>query len=412
MVRRQMPLSGYRVLDFSWVWSGPMVGSVLAELGAEVIKIEHGKKLDNSRLRGRPTIEGRSPEGPSIELVPYFHQTNHDKLSITINLKHPRGTELVHKLVAISDIVIENLSPGTMARNNLAYEDLRRLRPDIIMLSMSAAGQYGPLRDMRAYAPVLSAFGGLEGLVGYTSSESIGMLNFGYADPNATAHALVAVLAAVYDRERTGRGHYIDMSQLEALLAVLAEPLLEALFNHRDTQPRGNSHPFMSPHGIYPCAGDDTWVSIAVKSDTEWRALVEAMGRPAWALKPEYSDRYGRLMHRDQIDRHLAAWTRTQWRDELVDQLRRVGVAASPVLRVEEQWSYPQFLARSIRQMVKHPLLGEEYLYRVPWRLSKTQPTVERSAPLLGADNAYVFVQLLGLDPGEVERLQSEGVIA
>lgn len=406
------PLAGYRVLDFSWVWSGPMVTSILTEFGAEVIKVEHGKRLDNSRLRGRPVVDGKPLDGPSIELNPYYHQTNHGKLSITLNLKEPRAIELIHALARKSHIVVENLSVGALQRAGLGYEDLAAINPKIIYLSMSAAGQTGPLRDMRAYAPIMSSYTGLETIVGYPGETPTGMLNFGYGDPNAAVHSLVALLAAVWHERHTGEGQFIDMSQIEALLSVLPEPLIEQIWNGRTATARGNGHPLHAPHGIYPTRGQDRWLALAVTSDAQWQSLRAVMGNPAWAADPAFDTAAGRVGRNTELNAGLARWTADQSRDELVDRLMRAGIAAAPVLGIEEQWEHPQFASRTLRREVVHPHFGHEKIYTAPWRMSDTPPDIERSAPLLGEHNRYVFCDVLGMDPSELETLAAEGVIA
>ena len=406
------PLEGYRVLDFSWVWSGPMVAAILTEFGAEVIKVEHGKRLDNSRLRGRPIVDGKPLEGPSIELNPYFHQTNHGKLSITLNLKEPRAIALLHGLAAKSQIVIENLSVGALTRAGLGYEALAAVNPRIIYLAMSAAGQTGPLKDMRAYAPIMSSYSGLEALVGYPGEIPTGMLNFGYGDPNAGAHALVALLAAVWHERKTGEGQFIDMAQIEAMLSVLPEPLIDRLWNGRDAVPRGNAHARHAPHGNYPVAGDDRWVAIAVTSDAAWRALRAVMGDPAWAADPVLDAADGRCARREEIDRSLAAWTAGQERAALVERLAGAGIAAAPVLGIEEQWAHPQFESRGLRQDVVHPHFGPERIYATPWRMSATPPRIDRSAPILGSGNDYVLGDVLGLSVADRKALAEAGVIS
>ncbi|MGE0723329.1 MAG: CaiB/BaiF CoA transferase family protein [Alphaproteobacteria bacterium] len=408
----EAPLRGYRVLDFSWVWSGPMVAAILAEFGAEVIKVEHGKRLDNSRLRGRPIVDGKPMEGPSIELNPYFHQTNHGKRSITLNLKEPRAIALLHALAAKSQVVIENLSVGALARAGLGYEALAAVNPRIIYLSMSAAGQTGPLREMRAYAPIMSSYTGLEALVGYPGEGPTGMLNFGYGDPNAGAHALVALMAAIWHERRTGEGQLIDMAQIEAMLSVMPEPLIDRMWNGRDATPRGNAHPLHAPHGNYPVAGEDRWIAIAVTSDDAWRALRALMGAPDWAGDARLDAAAGRIAEREAIDRALAAWTATQDGAALVERLAAAGIAAAPVLGVEEQWAHPQFESRGLRQAVVHPHFGSERIYATPWRMSATPPRVESSAPILGQDNDYVLGEVLGLPADERKALAEAGVIS
>lgn len=405
------PLEGIRVLDFTWVWSGPLTTSMLAEFGAEVIKVEHGKRLDNSRLRGRPLRDGKPVEGPSIETGPYYHQTNHDKLSITVNLKLPQARELLDQLVGVSDVLVENLSPGALERAGLGYARLSQLNPRLVYLSMSAAGQTGPLSALRAYAPIMSSYCGFEACVGYAGEAPIGMMNFGYGDPNAAIHGLLPLLAALLEREQTGRGQHIDMSQLEALLSVLAEPLIDRFMNQRDAQPQGNRHPRMAPHGIYPVAGEDRWVSIAVANDTQWDALAERMGLPGWARPEQWRTSDGRLAHCEEIDRLLAQWTSGQQQAALVEQLRATGIACSPVQDIAGQWEDPHFASRGMRTEVIHPVTGPEKLYHAPWRMEEHPPHLRASAPLLGQHNDYVFGELLKLPPERVEQLKAEGVL-
>lgn len=406
------PLQHLRVLDFSWVWSGPLVTAILAEFGAEVIKVEHGERLDSSRLRGRPLRDGRPVAGPSIETGPFFHQTNHDKLGITINLKSAESRELLDALVGISDVVVENLSPGALSRVGAGYERACALNPRIIYLSMAAAGQTGPLSGLRAYAPIMSSYCGFETLIGYPGEAPIGMMNFGYGDANAAIHGLLPLLAAIYEAELTGRGRHIDMSQIEALLAVIAEPIIDYGINARQAAPTGNRHPAMAPHGIYPACGDDAWVSIAVADDGEWKSLVDLMERPAWALDAAFGRAAGRLAAGAEIDRRLALWTANHQQSHLVARLRAAGIACSPVQDIPAQRADPGLQARGMRGEANHPITGPESLYRVPWKMERCRPEIRSSAPLLGQHNEYVFQTLLGLDAERVARLVADGVIA
>ena len=406
------PLEGLRVLDFSWVWSGPLLTSMLAEFGAEVIKVEHGLRLDSSRLRGRPLVDGKPAAGPSIEIGPYFHQTNHDKLGITINLKSPAAQALVDQLVGISDIVVENLSPGALARVGLGYERLCALNPRLIYLSLAAAGQTGPISGMRAYAPIMSSYCGFEALIGYSGSDPIGMMNFGYGDPNAAIHGLLPLLAAILDVETSGRGQHIDMSQIEALLAVVAEPVIDHFMNGRDAVPTGNRNRQMAPHGIYPAAGTERWVSIAVADDAQWQTLVDLMARPNWAVEPAFAVADARVKRWAELDRELSCWTATHEQAHLVALLRGAGIACSPVQDIAAQWADPQFAARGLRHSVTHPISGPELLYRTPWNMERSRPEIRASAPLLGQHNDYVFKTLLGLGDDDLARLQADGVVA
>lgn len=406
------PLAGLRVLDFSWVWSGPLLTSILAEFGAQVIKVEHGERLDSSRLRGRPTVAGKPAEGPSIEIGPYFHQTNHDKLGITLNLKAPQACELLDGLVDISDIIVENLTPGALARAGLGYERVAARNPRLIYLSLAAAGQSGPMSAMRAYAPIMSSYCGFETLIGYPGEDPIGMMNFGYGDPNAAIHGLLPLLAAIHDVEATGRGQHIDMSQIEALLAVAADPVIDYFMNGREAAAPGNRHPAMAPHGVYPAAGEDRWVSIAVADDKQWQTLVMLMGRPAWACDPALATARGRLHRRDEIDVDLQGWTAGRDASQLSASLRVAGIACSPVQDIAAQWADPHFAARAIRTQADHSLSGPEMLYRTPWTMERSRPEIRASAPTLGQHNDHVFIGLLGLPPERVAQLKADGVIA
>jgi len=407
----KLPLEGLRVIDLGWVWSGPMVGYMLADMGAEVIKLEHSERLDNTRLRGSPTIEGKKVEGKSIELGPYYHNLNRNKLSVRLNLKHPKGIELFKALVKASDILIENFTPKALSKLGLDYENLKEVRPDLIMLSLSTAGQDGPISDMLGYAPVISSLSGLESLVGYEGEPPLGMMSFGLSDPNAGTHAFFAIMVGLYHRERTGEGLYIDMSQFEASCALLGEALLEYQINGKIMGPQGNHHNKQSPHGIYPCKGKDQWVAVSVDSDECWEDLRYAMGDPDWAKDADLQKENGRLIRRRELDEKLAVWTTNYSREEIVKTLQVHGIAAVPVLSMEEQYKDRHYQYRRIHQEVTHPLLGKELLFAVPWRLSETPGIIRKSAPLFGEHDNYVYETVLGLSPEDVQKLKEEKVV-
>ena len=405
------PLAGLRVLDFGWVWSAPWVGTILGELGAQVIKVEHSLRPDNLRLSGKVIRNGEVVEGPSKEMSPMFHQVNHGKLGITLNVKEPSAVELLKRLAGMSDLVIENMSPGSMERTHLGYDILRAVNPRIVMLAMSAAGQFGALALMRAYAPTMSSFVGMEALVGYPREAPIGALNVGLADPGASAHALVAVLAALRRSRATGRGCYIDLSQIEALLDTLSPYLLDTQVRNRQTPPAGNRHPEMAPHGIYPASGVDRWLSIAVADDLQWEAFAAVARGQWWADEPSYRAVAGRLADVTRLDAGIAEWTGLQSRDELPARLRLAGIASSPVLSVEEMWRDPHFAARGIKYPVDIPVYGTEEMFRAPWRFTDFEPVIDRCGPALGQHNQWVFGDLLGLPQEEIAELIASGVI-
>ncbi len=408
-----LPLAHLRVLDFGWVWSAPWVSTMLAELGAQVIKVEHAARPDNLRLSGRIFRHGQLVAGSSKEMSPMYHQINHGKLGITLNAKDPRARALLLRLAGMSDIAVENMSPGSMERLELGYEVLRARNPRLVMLAMSSGGQFGELSSMRAYAPTISSFVGLEALIGYPDESPIGALNFGLADPNASVHALLPLLAGLRRAQASGEGCYIDLSLLEALAGTLRPYLLAAQLTGQQPAAPGNTHPEMAPHGIYPAAEADAWLTLAVANDAQWLALCAlAPAHAEWARDPRYTQLAGRHAHQLALDAALAQWTRTQPRDALVARVRGAGVAASPVLSVEEQWRDPHYAARAIKHRVTIPVYGEEDVFSAPWRFSDFSPRVERPGPTTGEHNDYVFGELLGLPVDEIAELKASGVIA
>jgi len=405
------PLEGLRVIDLAWVWSGPMVGYILADMGAEVIKVEHSERLDNTRLRGSPIVNGKKVEGKSIELGPYYHNLNRNKLSIKLNLKHPKGVELFKALVKETDIIIENFTPGTLDTLGFDYKRLKDLNPRLIVISLSTAGQEGPISDMLGYAPVISSLSGLESLVGYEGEPPLGMMTFGLSDPNAGTHGLFALMVALYYREKTGEGLYIDMSQFEASCALLGEAMLEFQMNGRILQSYGNGSKNQCPHGIYPCKGDDHWIAVSIDSNESWEKLIDAMGNPDWGKDADFQNQSGRFRRREELDKRLAAWTIQLDREDIAKTLQSRGIAAVSVLSMEEQYANEHYQHRNMHQEVIHPLLGKEILFNIPWKLEKTPGTIRKSAPLLGEHDTYVYETILGLSQEDIKKLEEEKVI-
>lgn len=399
------PLHGYRVLDFGWVLAGAIPGMVLADMGAEVIKVESRQRLDYMRM-GRPIIGDQ----PDPEQHPMFHNVNRNKLSITLNTIHQQAVELARKLVARCDMVIENFSPGVMDRLGLGYEDLRQIKPDLIMASISSTGQTGPLRDLRAYAPSIGALAGLDSTLGYEEGRPLG-LKHAYGDICGALHTVFAIVAALYQRQRTGRGQYIDLSMLRATVATQGLGLMEYIMTGRVMQPRGNYDPTMAPYGNYPCAGEDRWVSIAVAADEEWQGLKAALGSPAWTSDPKFASRYGRLKHRHELDQHLAQWTAGRSAETVTERLQSHGVAAVPVMGAEERLFNSHFRERGLYADIDHPSLGAEPIFNLMWNLSQTPSAIRRHAPLMGEHNQQVFCEILGMSAQEVKALEETQVI-
>jgi len=410
--RGTKPLAGLRVLDLGWVWSAPQVGSLLAQLGAEVVKVEHRARPDNARMSGVIIKNGQRIEGQTMDMSPMFHQINKGKLGITLNLKETEGVAMLKRLAAGSDVVLENMSAGSLERSGIGYDTLRADNPGLVMLAMSGAGQFGPASDMRTYAPTMSSFVGLESLVGYPGELPTGALNFAIGDPNAAIHGLVALLAALERRAATGEGCYIDLSQTEALLATLTPYALEAQLTGAQPLPIGNRHPVMAPHGFYPATGDDRWLSIAVRDDRDWTALAGLAAGQDWAADSRYATAAGRIAAREALDTALSEWTATQDRDALVAMLRGVGIPASPVNDIAGLWTDPQIAARGMADVVELPGLGAEVLFRAPWTISGVEIATGTRGPVVGEHNETVLCGTLGLSAKTYAEMEAAGVIS
>ena len=406
-------LQGIRVLDFGTAWAGPMAAHILADMGAEVIKVESRTRIDGARL-GRPIVGddvAGGDKGKWVDMQPQFHGLNRNKYSIAVNLKRVEGMALIKELVKKSDVVLDNSSPGVMKRLGLDYESLEKIKPDIISISLSGLGAYGPFSDAMVYAPIITALSGLVSQLGYYGEPLLGAQTSSFGDCNASIHGVFAVLAALVYRKKTGKGQWIDLSEVEAGTSLLGQAILDYSMNGRTMQPRGNRDPSMSPHNNYRCQGDDKWVSIAIKTEEEWQSFCRAIGSPDWTNDQRFGDAVSRINNRDELDQHITEWTTNHDPAEVMEALQRVGVAAVSVMNVEDQFFDRHFKERQTFLEVNHPLVGIEALYGFPFKLSKTPPAIYRVCPSLGEHNSYVLKELLGLSADEIQRLTDEGVI-
>ena len=399
------PLDGYRVLDFGWVLAGALPGMILADMGAEVLKVETRQRMDYMRL-GRPIVG----DEPDPEQHPLFHNVNRGKLSITLNTTKPEALDLIKNLVTHCDVVVENFSPGVMHRLGLGYDVFSAIKPEIVMASISSNGQTGPLRDLRAYAPSIGALSGLDSTLGYEGERPLG-LKHAYADIAGALHSVFAIVSALHQKERTGQGQYIDVSMLRATVATMGAGLMEYEMTGRVMGTKGNFDPVMAPYGNYACQGDDAWVSIAVRTEEEWQGLKLAIGNPSWCEEERFASRYSRLQNRQDLDSNLATWTRERAAGEITELLQANGVAAIPVMGAEDRLFNPHFQERGLYSDIEHPSLGAEPIYNIMWNLNKTPPSILRHAPLLGEHNQQIFGGLLGMEKEEIARLEEDQVL-
>jgi len=403
---KALPLKGIRVANFGWVWAGPVVGQTLGLLGAEVYKIESNARIDLTRML--PPFGGgvRDPDRSLSN-----HAAWAGNGSVTLNLKKPAAQELARQLIATCDVVVENFGPGAMADMGLGYDVLRAVKPDLVMLSMPAAGLSGPLRNVRTYGLSLSSITGLDSLTGYVNGPPVPFEN-AFADPYNGVMGAFAVLAALAYRDRTGTGQHIDYSQQEAVMQMVGPAFMDYAINGRVAGPKGNHHPLdaAAPHGVFPCAGDDRWISIAVATEDEWRGLLAAMDNPAWTAAPEFGSLAQRVAHIDALHEQLATWTRAFDDYALAERLQRHGVAAAPVLNVADLLRDPHYRARGTFIDVLHPLGFHETIYGAYVKTSRTEVDVQ-PGPRMGRDNDYVFKELLALDEARYRQLIETQVI-
>ena len=398
------PLADITIADFSWVWAGPLATRLLGDFGAEVIKVERPEARQLALAR-------RASFGPkAVGLM--VGSLNRNKYSITANLKDPRGMEVARRIVERSDVVVDNFSAGTMTRLGLGYEQLREIKPDIIALSLSGFGQTGPWSDFMSYGPTLQALSGLIDLTGFPDGPGAGV-GEAFPDPTGGLHGALSILIALEHRRRTGRGQFIDIGQIQTTSAMLGTAVLDYTVNGHRQQRRGNrldDRP-AAPHGVYPCRGDDRWCVIAVFSDEQWQAFRDAIGDPPWTHEPALATALGRTKRRDDLDSHVAAWTRDRTSDDVMETLQAAGVPAGAVRDSRDAYETDKQLKhRGFWMEAEHPELGRITLDGLPAELSDTPATVRRFAPLPGDDNAYVLGQLLGLPSTQIEELAQAGV--
>lgn len=403
---KPLPLQGIRVANFGWVWAGPVVGQTLGFLGAEVYKIESRARIDLTRTLP-PFGEGVRDPNRSLS----NHACWAGNGSVTLNLKRPEARELARRLVARCDVVVENFGPGVMEDLELGYETLRSVKPDIILFSMPAAGLNGPLKNVRTYGLSLTSMTGLDSLTGYFGGPPVPMEN-AFSDPYNGVLGAFAILVALRHRDRTGKGQHVDYSQQEAVMQMVGPAFMDHVLNGRVAGPIGNRHPLgaAAPHGVFPCAGEDRWISIVVMTDREWEALVAAMEAPDWARAPELATAPGRVSSVDALHERLAAWTSGFEDYELAHRLQRCGVAAAPVLNVADLLRDPHYRARGTFIEVRHPLGFSETIYGSYVKMSGGEAKVE-PGPMIGRDNDFVFKQLLGLSEAHYQQLVEEKVI-
>jgi crotonobetainyl-CoA:carnitine CoA-transferase CaiB-like acyl-CoA transferase len=397
-----MALAGVRILDFTWVVAGPVATRILADQGAEVIKIERGDENTMSVLGPR-----------RIGLQGDLHR---NKRSAAINMSKPRGIELARRLAAMSDLVMDNFSARVIRMWGMDYASLAKIKPDIISISMSGLGHTGPRCNYVSYGPTLQALAGFTRMMADARGEPVGY-GYSYADMAGGYSGALAALIALWHRRRTGRGQFVDLSQFEALTSLAGPALLDIAVNGRTQETPGwrSQEAPAAPHGVYRCrprgGDDDRWLAISVRSQGEWERFARALGNPAWIAEPKFRTLYLRMRNHAELDAEVTRWAATVDADAAMALLQEAGVAAGVALNGADLAADPQLTERGFYAPVKLPDGSSTRVTGVPILLSATPGSIRSVAPEVGEDNDYILGELLGLSRAERAELIAEGVV-
>ena len=403
---KRKPLEGVRVTDFTWIGAGSYTTKILADAGADVIKIESSARIDSLRL-GAPYKDGIK----GVNRSGYFADRNSSKRSITIDMKHPQALGLVQRLIDKSDVIANNFTPGVMDRFGLGYEAVRRMKPDIIYLSMSMQGATGPQSSYLGYGSSMASVTGFQQLTGMPGREPAGTgTNYPDHVPNP-CHAAFAVIAALRHRRRTGEGQRIDFAQTEPMVTLLGPTILDLTVNGHLQEARGNDHDRAAPYGAFRCSGHDRWIAICVMNDGHWRSLCTVLGNPAWMAEPVWESESRRYVDRAVLSERLHLETAKWVAEDLMHALQGAGVPAGVVETTEDLIKRdPQLAHRGHWVPLDHAEMGRTLYNCPPYRFTNASVGLTRPAPLLGEHTREVCQDVLGMDSAEMDRLAGAGV--
>ncbi len=414
-----LPLEGCRILSLTNHWAGPSAVRMLADMGAQAIKLEATKRPDPARgpkqgHRDRREYPGDDAGRDPWNRVPRFNERHLGNLDVALDLSHASGKKIFLDLVRVSDVVVENFSARVMHSLGLEYEVLRAAKPDLVMLSMPGFGQSGPWKNYRSFGPTLEYLSGMAALTGYEKGESMpsGIL---IPDFMGALNGASAVLMGLYHRNQTGEGQHIELAQLEGTLCLLGDALLQTAITGAAPKAQGNRHESFAPHGAFPCKGgvgsEEAWITIAVTDEPQWQALCRAAKKSEWLSEPRYASMVSRKVHEQELNAALVAWTVKFEKYQLAHLLQRAGVPAAPVLNPRDFFGDPQVLARKMLVQVDHPSAGLRSYHGTSWKMSGVPHRDPQPAPMLGQHNRFVLQDILGMDDAAIDALEREGVI-
>ncbi len=396
---------GLKVVDFSWAAAGPQVCRELAEHGATVIRVE-----SHNRPCPLRTFAPHKDSIPGLDRGAFYTAYNTNKLNISLDLTHPQSEEVKRRLVEWADVTGESMTPGTMGRLGLDYESCKKINPGIIYYSTTQLGQNGPHRDFQGVGHHINALAGFSTFTGWPQSEPT-MVFTAYSDYIAPWYMLIAIVGALLRRRKTGRGMYIEQAQLEAGLTFAVPHILDYTVNGRDTERRGNRDSRMAPHGIYPTAGPDRWVAIAIDNEDHWDAFRQVIGNPEWTRDARFATLMDRKSNEDELDRLVGEWCKGYSAQEIMSVMQNAGVPAGVVQTCEDLLNDPQLGHREHFRKLEHPVIGSHVYHAPAYKFSATPCDINRAGPALGQDNEHVYRDILGFSDEEIADMLAEGVI-
>ncbi len=398
-------LAGFRCVDFSWVFAGPYCGQLLGDLGMEMIKIECRKRMDVVRMYPPFAFEDRR-----LNSSGYWNTHNRSKYSVNLDMKSEKAREIVTRLIAMSDVVLENYSARGMKAIGFDYECLREINPRIVYCSMAGFGHRGPYKNYVAYGPMQELQAGIVNLTGWPDGEP-SRVGTSYPDAAGGVSAAFAIVSALRVARRTGQSQWIDLGQTLTAAALTDTAVIEYTVNGDIQRRNGDSSRFFAPHNIYPCNGEDQWVAISVENDQEFAALAGVMGQPELAQDAIFATNTARLQNRAALDDLISTWTAQFDHYDVMHRLQNAGVAAGAVLSTGEFVEDEHVTARGFMESFDHPVVGEKRYPGVPYKLSETPGYIHRAAPTLGADTEYIFKTLLNMSDEQIKELDDEGIL-
>ncbi len=395
-----LPLEKIRVLDVSRVLAGPFCSMILADLGAEVIKVEKPGVGDDTRAWGPPFINGESA---------YYLSVNRGKKSVTLNLKSEKGKEILYKLAEKSDVFLENFRPGVAAKLGINYESIKQVNPRIVYCSISGFGQTGPYSNRTAYDIIIQGMGGFMGITGEPERPPV-RIGVAITDLGTGMYAAIAIISALWLREKTGKGQYLDLSLLDTSVSWMTYMAQNYFATGKSPKPMGSAHPNIVPYQCFKTK-DSKYMVLAIGNDNFWRVFCETVGLKDLANKPEFRTNSGRVENKNKLIPLLEKLFQGRNRDEWINILNKAKIPCGPVYKMEEIFKDPQVLHREMLVKVKHPKIGELEMVGTPIKFSETPLKISKYPPLLGEHTEEVLNKLLGYSKKEIEKLRREKVI-